>query len=248
MHEFDILDASEHTVKVLYCALNSITGKAYIGITTTSLYRRKIAHKHAAKLKKDHFHSAINKHGWGAFEWLILHVAQDKTELLSKEREFISKHRTNDRLRGYNTTEGGEFPSLTEEVKLKIGLANSGRFGHLNPFFGKKHSKETREKWSLLRRGKIPNNGFTKHTPETKKNLSDIRKKWAADPVNKKRLSLNNQHRIPVTRLETGQVFNSLKEAVAELPISYTYAKVLFKKGLTISGFNFQRVESSKTA
>lgn len=84
-----------------------------------------------------------------------------------------------------NFTDGGEGTSgrpMSERAKLKISMANKGakrsdlarqhireslpiRDGDKNPFFRKKHSDETREHWSRIRKGRS-------HTEEEKQKIS----------------------------------------------------------------------------
>ena len=69
--------------------------------------------------------------------------------------------------------------TLTDETKSKISKSLTGKkfdeercrkmsesfTGENNPFYGKHHSEETRRKWSIIRKGKVPwNKGKHKST------------------------------------------------------------------------------------
>lgn len=240
MHNITPLPLSENTCCVLYCAVNKTNGKAYIGITMTSLYRRKISHKHASKTSDNYFYRAIRKHGWDAFVWHILALAKSREELMCTETRFISEMKTNDRNRGYNTTAGGEHPICTEETKRKIGAANSGKPGVLNGFYGKKHSLENRKLWSELRRGKRPDNGFVKHSKNTKLLLSARRIAWLKTPDSKRIMAMANQKRVRLKHNKSGVIFESIKDAAIHFNINHiTLAARLRHKRKVTNGPTF---------
>lgn len=96
-----------------YCI---ITQKNYIGITTQDINRRWDQHRNESLgdlgTKLNHFHLAIRKYGWDAFErFIILEVhANTKEDLVeslrSLETFYVNKY--NSYKNGYNSTIGGE--------------------------------------------------------------------------------------------------------------------------------------------
>jgi len=162
---------------IVYLAVNNVNRKIYVGYTTTSLIRRKISHKH--KMGKDncYFHNALLKYGFNNFSWYILYQGSSLEEIVSKEIEFIKILSSNVKGVGYNLTYGGEGIPMTEEIKRKIGIANSGKFGELNPFFGKTHSQNTKDHLSKIRKG-LRNSPFEKHSDKTKEILFLGGKEW----------------------------------------------------------------------
>ena len=90
----------------VYKCTNTINGKVYIGIDSNWPTRR-YAHKSNSKLgSKFHFHSAIRKYGWNAFEWIILYQTKHYDHVVEMEKLFISEYDSFNR--GYNKTLGGE--------------------------------------------------------------------------------------------------------------------------------------------
>lgn len=103
------------------------------------------------------------------------------------EIELIKKYKENG-ITLYNMTAGGEGtpnhkPIFTKEWRKKLSDAKSGDkwIGEKNSFYGKHHSKETKEKISRIHKGKRlgadnPFYGKT-HTNEHKKMFSELAKK-----------------------------------------------------------------------
>ena len=142
--------------------------KLYIGYTSISLKTRLRGHFKTARSGKNiKFANAIRKYGEINFKIEELFTFHDKQLALLKEIELIKFYDTIKN--GYNTSYGGEGGggnlgrSLSIEHKQKISKSNKGKkFSELtkkkisdnhadirgvkNPFFGKSHSKETKEK------------------------------------------------------------------------------------------------------
>ncbi len=97
--------------------------RRYIGITCT---RPKQRWGHNGKGYKDqsYFWNAIEKYGWGAFEHIILFEGLSKEEACLKEIALIKLFNTQDRSLGFNITEGGDHPTMTKEIREKIGQAH----------------------------------------------------------------------------------------------------------------------------
>ncbi len=147
---------------IVYQALNTATGKIYIGKTAVSLAQRKGDHKAKAYKhgRNSSFHEAMRKYGFDNFQWEIIDKAKTLDELNEKERYWIARLKTSEKEYGYNQTTGGDICEFNEEVKIKIGLAGKGRKvseaeckrrsiamrGERNPFYGKKHDEKTRKR------------------------------------------------------------------------------------------------------
>lgn len=132
------------------------SGKIYIGITSKQAKYR--WGKNGNKYKKNkHFYSAIVKYGWGNIKHEILFENLTKEEACQKEIELIAYYRSNEREFGYNKSIGGEINKgyhHSEEYKKALSERQKGKHcGKDNPFYGKTHSKEQREKWSKERKG-----------------------------------------------------------------------------------------------
>ena len=129
---------------IIYKITNTINGKIYVGLTTTSLTKRMYSYKSAAKSKKDISHGivlALRKYGFEQFVFEIIDHAISKQELKQKEIEHIALLKATDPLIGYNVSPGGYALSeealklrsakmtgrkLTEEHKKNISIGNQG--------------------------------------------------------------------------------------------------------------------------
>jgi group I intron endonuclease len=127
---------------IIYCAINKINGKIYIGQTIKTLQKRINNHKYDAKISKNYFHRSLQKYGIENFSWGIIDYAYTKKDLDDKEKWWISYYDTIQK--GYNILKGGQI-RLTPEIYKKIGESNIGR----------KHSEETKKKISKGNKGKI---------------------------------------------------------------------------------------------
>ena len=132
------------------------SGKVYIGITSKKPKCR--WGKDGKRYKKNkYFYSAILKYGWENIEHEILFRNLTKEEACQKEIELIAYYHSNEREFGYNNSIGGEINKgyhHSEEYKKALSERQKGKHcGTDNPFYGKTHSKEQREKWSKERKG-----------------------------------------------------------------------------------------------
>ena len=63
---------------------------------------------------------------------------------------------------------------LSEETKKKISEAKTPQNkGSSNPMYGKKHTEDTKKRWSEIRKDVTPWNKGIKHSEETKQKLKD---------------------------------------------------------------------------
>lgn len=96
---------------IIYQALNVVSGKRYIGLTTQGLDTRKHKHFYEArrrnkKAEKTHFQKALNKYDLEAWVWSVLEDNIPKKDLGDREIFYIEKFDTFKQ--GYNSTTGGE--------------------------------------------------------------------------------------------------------------------------------------------
>ena len=109
-------------------------GKHYIGLTTTSLERRKIDHKKCAKSDKTNcLYKAIRKYEMiDTFELIEIDTAETREELCEKEIKYIQEYNSYYlNKKGYNMTFGGEGLNgyvYTEDVKQKMSEAKKKHF------------------------------------------------------------------------------------------------------------------------
>lgn len=229
-----ILNLPDTTKNIVYCAIHKSDNKLYIGISTMTLRRRILLHKKAIKYKKDHFHYALKKYGLQNFNWYILFQHNSKKRLLIKEKELIKLFHSNNRLIGYNTTNGGEHPNFTDEIKMKISKAKTGKCGGKNnPFYGQHHSEELKIYFSKIRKGKNigTKNPFygKKHTKKTKKliGISKIGKRpWNAQTL---------------FCIELNKQFSSLEETATYFKINAHKLSEYLKKDMSYGIYHFKR-------
>jgi group I intron endonuclease len=166
----------------IYKITNKINGKVYVGSSIT-LKARHDTHFHDMKKEihfNKHLRAAAKKYGIENFEFSILELVplEDDKEvlkrvLLSKEEIWIKKLNAGDPEFGYNRYIIPNSPlgiTRTEEEKRNISTAKKGKgMGEDNPFYGKKHSEETRKKMSLSHSGAVV-------SEETKRKMSESHK------------------------------------------------------------------------
>lgn len=141
---------------LIYKITNKLNGKCYIGQTTRTVNER--VREHLKESKKDSeytIHRAIRKYGIDNFNIEILEDNVIDIDSLNKLEIFYIAKFGSFGERGYNMTEGGY-----SGVHLK---------GELSPWYGRKHTEETRKKISEAHKGK-------KFTEEHLKNMSKVRK------------------------------------------------------------------------
>lgn len=224
----------------------SPSNKRYYGITSTSVKRRWDCGRGYKGCT--HFRNAINKYGWENFEHLVLFDNLTKDEACLLEQCYIALYDTTNPKYGYNSTYGGEKGVIhTEETKKKISQNISGKN---HPNYGKhlcvktrekigkshkgyKHTKEAKRKMSEARKGtkqpqetiekRIESRKGYKHSQETREKISEANKGKHYNDNNRK-----------VICIETGVIYNSLKEA--ELIISGKYTDCI---GACCRGTNY---------
>lgn len=91
---------------IIYCAINKVNQKRYIGQTIQELKER--IKKHISTDCCPYFHHAIEKYGIESFEWKIIDKGSSYEELDQKERFWIAFFQSNNSFYGYNLTEGGQ--------------------------------------------------------------------------------------------------------------------------------------------
>jgi len=159
----------EEILTGIYYIENLINNKKYIG-QTQDIYSRWKTHKWKLNNNRHHnkyLQNAWNKYGEDNFKFGIIEICND-TKLCELEIYYIEKLDAFCKCNGYNLTFGGEGTTghtLSEEAKLKIGSYHKGKIisqehrdslsnhfsGEGNPFYGVKHTDETKELLSKKR-------------------------------------------------------------------------------------------------
>jgi group I intron endonuclease len=112
---------------ICYRITNLITGKAYVGVTTTSLEQRFAEHcMTAVRDGRYLLHRSMRKHGVENFIIEeVAHAIGPKNALFDLEKDVIAQDKTEQPL-GYNMTAGGENPpSQMGKTPWNKGRANT---------------------------------------------------------------------------------------------------------------------------
>lgn len=204
-------------------------GKVYIGLTGMSLIERTgnngegyLHKKKNGNWVQPQIARAIIKYGWDNFDHEILFANLTKEEADKKEKEMIDFYDSRNPQKGYNTREGGSNGPLSEETKQKLKETMEGRYdGEKNPFYGRKHSEETKE--AIRKKNKIhasnrdisgENNPMygrkltaeeikkrseaqkgKRHSEESKKKMSEARKEWYKNHPDYERPERTEEHK-----------------------------------------------------
>ena len=192
---------------LIYCHVNKINGKRYIGLTSYVNNPNKRWRDGLGYLNSHHkvFAAAIIQYGWENFEHAILETnITSIAEANLREEYWIAYYHTyvgDPECWGYNCTKGGDGSSgriVSEEEReyrrqIKLGT---------------KASEETKRKMSEARKGKPQN--------LTEKKLAQLEAcgKALAEAARKKRK--------PVICIETGERWASLTEAAVGIGVAET--------------------------
>lgn len=237
--------------------INKINGKIYVGITKQKAeerWRNGKGYKHCIL-----FYRAIQKYGWDGFEHIIFASHLTKEEAMNMEKILIQNLQTRDVDYGYNISEGGDAPQLSEETKKKISETH---IGILNPMFAVSHTEEWKNLLSKRMSGeKNPNYG-KKHSDATRKkisealknkhtHLSDEQKSHLRDIMKDKmkgrpRPEGGGRKPKPVVCVETNEVFESVADAARakDIKSKTNICSCLKGKAKTCGGYHWEYYNS----
>ena len=113
----------------VYIHTNKVNGKKYIGITKQKPQRR---WQNGYGYENTYFGNAIKKYGWDGFTHEVIITGLSKENACQMEIALIALHKTNNRLYGYNVSEGGE---TCDVITIKKGEEhpNHQRVKMINP-------------------------------------------------------------------------------------------------------------------
>lgn len=199
---------------IIYRFENLTNGKVYIGQTTRSLHERTLEHK---RKTKGLLGKAIRKYGLNNFNISIVYETECIDKLNLAESAWIIYE---DCLtpKGYNIVSGGGNTKgyvHTDNTRAKMSKAKEGMYkGNENPFFGKRHSEETKAKM----RGRV---------------MSE---------ENKAKLKASARV-VPVLNITTGKSYKSIKEASEDTGILATNLSRVCRGGSkTAGGFQWKYI------
>lgn len=130
----------------IYKIENKVNGKVYIG-KSKRLTGRISDHKRDLKTNKhwnDHLQNSWNKYGSESFNFEVL-LYCDEENLSFYEEKSIKGYKSYKPEKGYNLIIEGQEKEFTEELRKKFSEMYTGEG---NPFYGKTHTKESKNKIS----------------------------------------------------------------------------------------------------
>ena len=209
----------------VYCHTNKANGKKYIGITCQKPEKRWNNGK--GYKTQQRFWRAISLYGWDAFTHEIWYTDLTKEEAEVLEIELIAKYETQNPLKGYNVTPGGDGVMTgrkhSQESRKKMSEAHKG----------KPLSEETKRKLSESLKGR-------KMSEETRQKMKDAYKNASLQTkINR----LKGQGAFPIQCIETGVIFLSRQEAAAFAKVGpKSIQQCCLGTVKTAGGFRWQRV------
>lgn len=170
----------------IYKIINKIDGKYYVG-SSNNIEMRWLDHK--IKLRKNkhaniYLQRSWNKYGEGGFEFVIVEqVPLDN--LLITEQKYLDTTK-NKRGGCYNISMDAQKPEMNDDTRKKISLSLMGKYkGVESPHFGTHHTEKTKQKMSIIKKGKpSPNKG---------KSMSIEQKEKIKNSLLKIRVGLDNK-------------------------------------------------------
>jgi group I intron endonuclease len=148
----------------IYIWTNLINRKQYVGQTTRTLNQRMSEHKNSAGCPI--IHAAIKKHGIEKFKIISFSCPEED---LDWTEGFLQKTLNTISPNGYNLILNEHQHRRHNEISIQKMRDNHwDNSGEKNPFFGKHHTEETKQKISEAESGE-KNHNFGKHHRETTK-------------------------------------------------------------------------------
>lgn len=214
----------------IYRIINIVNGKFYIG-SSKNLEKRKKEHFRELKANKHanaKLQHAYNKYGKDSFKFEILEHVVDVSSLLNTEQKWLDKFKTYDREVGYNIAINASAPMKgrkhTEETKKRF---SEMRIGDKNYNFGKKMPRDAVEKMKIKISGKNSVWYGRKHTKEE---------------LNK--MSKSSANKKDIICIETGKEYESITKAANNTGCDVSaLAKACKNKGKTVGGYHWAFLE-----
>lgn len=110
----------------VYMHINKVNGKRYVGITHFENLNRRWSNG-KGYFRNKHFSDAIKKYGWDNFEHQIIAENLPKDIACAMEKVLIYKYETQNKEKGYNITDGGEYFRHSPESKALMSKNRKGK-------------------------------------------------------------------------------------------------------------------------
>jgi group I intron endonuclease len=175
----------------IYYIKNKNNNKLYIG-SAKDVQKRIIDHR--CRLNSNshinkHLQKAWNKHGEDSFEFIVAEIFNDESELIIKEQSHIDSFSFKNL---YNI-----LPKAYNSLGYKFTpqqIEELKKIRQINPpMKGKKHSEETRRKMSEIKKG-------TRASPETIRKLKEVHKGHKHSEETKRKMSESQLKRYKILK------------------------------------------------
>lgn len=112
----------------IYKIVNTTNNKIYIGLTTQPIQKRFDLHCWKAASGSNYpLHEAIREFGKDSFSITTIETTHDTIVARELEKAFIKLFNSQDKSIGYNTTAGGEYFEVTDDMRKAMSLVQKGR-------------------------------------------------------------------------------------------------------------------------
>lgn len=206
------LDERSH---VVYAHKNKVNQKQYIGITKNKPEHRWGAEGHGY-VKCPYFWNAIQKWGWENFEHEIIAKGLTVKEAIDMEIELIAKLKTTNPKFGYNTSRGGDVPdyifskTMWEMDGFREDMRQRMQDAWKDPEKRKRRSEATKRRWE---------------NPEFRaKTLASVRTACC----------------LKVICVETGDIFDSIRDAAIQYNVHHANITRSIKVGYRCGGYHWE--------
>jgi hypothetical protein len=210
---------TKDTTKIagIYGLKNKTTGKWYVGQSKDIISRWERDYKKINCKNQRKLYNALKKYGFDGFDKVVLEECEEIDWIIDyREMYWIRKLDSASKNKGYNLKEGGSGGGkCSVETKQIMRNKKIGKFfGNDNPFYGRKHTPETKYKLSTCAKNRI-------HTEETKEKIRQHTigrkggmsgKSHTPETIEKIRLSSTGRKHSDVSKMKISQSKKNLSE------------------------------------
>lgn len=231
---------------LIYMHTCNISHKSYIGQTTKTMEKRWSEHLNNTK-KNTKLSKAINKYGKYCWTHCVLSYANNKSDLDDLEKFFIEKYNTIKN--GYNTRKGGHYAYITPEGRKKMSDKRKGCVGHPHTEesklkiklanTGKRFTEEHKKSLSLAKKGKpLTEKQLKARKSMIGKNNPNYGKVTTKSAIKKMRDKMGKK----LICVETGMIFSCSAEAANYIGVKRCGIQKCLVKGGKSHGFTWKYI------